>query len=255
MDSGDSVHFFLIGFGIVIGIIIISFILRKRKKVAITLSLALLAGYVGYYAYFPTMQENTHAERYRLLEAYLSKTYPEKQLAISPKHYEAGDRVGEFNVNDITTPTIGVVLRVDEEGQVSQIATWSNINYPAQQEVWQDLAFSYGGAYSLDKEMADITKEDMWIDGELSVFALTINGVPSIAVYHYSNEGYGLVELTEGNSGEFVTAEADGRLFIYIDKNYQKETITVYSESGQQRILPTPELKGQLLVGKLDSFM
>lgn len=74
MDSGDSVHFFLIGFGVVIGIIIISFILRKRKKVAITLSMALLAGYVGYYAYFPTMQENTHAERYRLLEAYLSKT-------------------------------------------------------------------------------------------------------------------------------------------------------------------------------------
>lgn len=248
MNAGDNIYFFLLGIGVLTVIGIIGFMLRKGKKTAITVSLALVVGYISYYTYFPTLQEHRHAERYQQLEAYLETTYPDKQLSISSKHYTAGDPVGEFNVHDTKTPKMGVVLRVDQEGQVAQVATWTNADYPMQQDVWQELAFSYGDAYSLDKEMPDIMKEDMWVDGELSVFALIINGVPSIAIYQYSNEGYGLVELKEGGSGEFVTTEADGRLFIYIDQHYPKETLTIHSLSGTPRTLQISEQKGQLIV-------
>lgn len=248
MNAGDNIYFFLIAIGVLTVISIVGFMLRKRKKAAIMVSLVLVACYIGYYAYFPTLQEQRHAERYQQLEAYLETTYPDKQLSISPKHYAAGERVGEFQVYDTKTPKMGVVLRVDQGGQVAQVATWTNGDVPMQQDVWQELVFSYGDVYSLDKEMPDITKEDMWFDGELSVFALMINGIPSIAIYHYSNEGYGLVELKEGNSGEFVTAEVDGRLFIYIDQHYPKEMITIHLASGASRTLQIPEQKGQLIV-------
>lgn len=248
MNAGDNIYFFLIAIGVLTVIGIVGFMLRKRKNAAIMVSLALVAGYIGYYIYFPTLQEQRHAECYQQLEAYLETTYPDKQLSISPKHYAVGERVGEFQVHDTKTPKMGVVLRVDQGGQVAQVATWTNGDVTMQQDVWQDLAFSYGDAYSLDKELPDITKEDMWIDGELSVFALMINGIPSIAVYQYSNEGYGLVELKEGSRGEFVTAEADGRLFIYIDQHYPKETLTIHLSSGASRTLQVSEKKGQLVV-------
>lgn len=36
------------------------------------------------------------------------------------------------------------------------------------------------------------------MDGELTAFALTIEDMPAIALFNYSKEGYGLLELREG---------------------------------------------------------
>ncbi|MFF5996082.1 hypothetical protein AAGS61_15220 [Lysinibacillus sp. KU-BSD001] len=139
MSPGENIYFSLLGFGVLMAIMIIWLILRKRKKLVIGITSALIMGYASYYLYYPTLKVNTHAERYQQLEAYLEKTYPDKQLAISPQHYEPGYRVGEFRVNDSKTPSMGVSLRVDQHGQVSQFATWSNTSYPTQKSYGEKL--------------------------------------------------------------------------------------------------------------------
>ncbi|WP_431027058.1 hypothetical protein [Lysinibacillus sp. LZ02] len=249
MSPGENIYFSLLGFGVLIVIMIIWLILRKRKKLVIVITIAFVMGYAGYYLYYPTLRVNTHAERYQQLEAYLEKTYPDKQLAISPKHYEPGYIVGEFQVNDSKIPSMGVTLRVDKDGQISQFATWSNTGYPpAQQELWREIAFYYGETYSLDKEIDEITKQDEWIDGELTVFALTINGAPSIAIFNYSHNSYSFLELKEGERGQFVSVELDGYLFIYIDEHYEGKDVTIHSKTGGSYTLNALEQKGQLIV-------
>ncbi len=150
---------------------------------------------MGYYLYYPTLKVNTHTERYEQVIDYLAENYPDKEFNILAKHYEEGYTVGRFDVNDIETPTMGEILRIDEEGQVTQIGTWSNQEDPTQQELWRDIEFIYGETYTLDKEITKITKQYEWIDGELTAFALTIDDMSAIALFNYSSGGYRLLEL------------------------------------------------------------
>ncbi|MGE7021676.1 hypothetical protein [Solibacillus cecembensis] len=250
MNPAENIYFFLLGFGVLFAIIVICFIFQKRKKMAIVISIAFVIGFAGYYCYYPTIKMNTHAERFQQIQAYLEETYPDKQFAISPQHYEPGYIVGEFEINDMKTPSMGVTLRVNKDGNVSQIATLSNTEYPTQQELWREIEFYYGETYSLDKEMVELTNKDYWIDGELTAFALTINDVPSIAIFNYSTAGYSLLELKEGERGKFVAAELDGYLFIYIDDNYEGELVTIHTGAGNQYTLNALEQKGKLIVKK-----
>jgi hypothetical protein len=217
-------------------------IFRKRKKWAIALTSVLVIGYIGYYVYYPSLKVNTHAERYEQVIDYLAKNYPNKQFNIFPKHYEEGYRVGEFTVNDVESPTIGVTLHVGEEGQVTQISTWSKNEYPTQQELWREIEFIYGETYTLDKEIAKITKQDEWIDGELTAFALTIDNMPAIAIFNYSREGYGLLELQQG--------EREGFISIEIDESYQGEMVTIHLKNGEEYSLNVDKNKGRLIVEK-----
>ncbi|MEG0473115.1 MAG: hypothetical protein RR588_12350 [Solibacillus sp.] len=227
MNPAENIYFFLLGFGVLFAIVI---------------------GFAVYYMYFPTIKKNTHAERFQQIQVYLEETYPEKQFAITPQQYEPGYTVGDFEINDLNTPLIGVTLRVHKDGDVSQIATWSKEDYPTQQELWRVIEFHYGEMYSLDKEMGKFIHKDHWIEGELTAFALTINDVPSIALFNYSNGGYSLLELKEGERGKFVSVELDGYLFIYIDENYQGELVTIETTAGKQFTLNAPEQKGRLIV-------
>ena len=206
MRPGELISFMGLGIVVFIVILFICFILRKRKKLAIALTIPLIIGYVSYFIFFPTIQENTHAKRYQQIEAYLSTTYPEKHFVISPQHFEQGVNVGDFQVHHLDTPEIGVTLRVKKDGSVSQVSTWTNSDYPTQQELWRNLQTNFLGDYALDKEIPEVKKIDTWIDGELTVFALTVDGKPSIAIFTYSNAGYSLIEVTEGERGEIVTA-------------------------------------------------
>lgn len=250
LNPAENIYFFLLGIGVLFSTIVICFLFRKRKKIAVSISIAFVLGFAGYYMYYPTIKVNTHAERYQQIQAYLEETYPDKQFAISPQHYEPGYTVGDFVINDMKTPSMGVTLRVKKDGHISQIATWSNADYPTQQELWRVIEFHYGETYSLDKEVGEFIKKDHWSDGELTAFALTINDVPSIAVFNYSTGGYSLLQLKEGERGKFVSVELDGYMFIYIDENYEGELITVYTEAGNQYTLNALEQKGKLIVNK-----
>ena len=194
MNPGELIYFFLIGVALVVAISILWFIFRKRIKVASTVTFILVIGYVGYILYYPTLKINTHTERYEKITEYLAENYPNKKFTISPEYYEEGYTVGDFQVNDIETPTIGVTLRVSKEEQVTQVGTWSNIEYPTQQELWRVIEFTYGETYTLGRKSTNITKKDDWMDGELTAFALTIDDMPAIAFFNYSKEGYGLLE-------------------------------------------------------------
>ena len=197
MSPGENIYFFLIGVPVVAAIMLIWFIFRKRKRLAIVFTSVLVIGYIGYYAYYPTLNMNKHAKGYGQVVHYLTEKYPGRMFTISPEHYEPGYKVADFNVNDSETPMIGVTLRSDKEGQVTQTSYRSNFDYPTQQELWREIKFIYGEPYTLDKDIADISKEDEWMDGELTAFALTINDMPAIALYNYSKAGYGLLELKQ----------------------------------------------------------
>lgn len=248
MSPSEIISFFLIGVAVFIVILFVWFTFRKRRKPAIALIAILVTGYIGYILYYPTLKIKTHAERYEQITDYLAENYPDKEFKISPKHYEEGYRVGEFNVNGIETPTIGVTFRVDDKARVTQISSWSSLDYPMQQELWREIEYSYGEPYTLDKDIADITKEDEWINGELTAFALTIDGMPAIAVFNYSKEGYGLLHLQQGDRDGFVVIEEEGYIFIYTDEHYERETVTKNLENGNEFTLNIARQKGRLIV-------
>lgn len=250
MSPSEVIHFLLIGVIVFVVIMLIWIIFRKRKKWATALTSVFVIGYVGYYLYFPILKVNTHAERYEQVVSYLEENYPNKEFTILPKHYEEGYRVGEFQINDIETPTVGVTLRVDEKGKVTQISSWSNQEFPTQQELWREVAFIYGENYSLDKEIAEITKQDQWIDGELTAFALNINDMPAIALFNYSSGGYSLLELQQGEREGFVSIEEEGYVFIYIHERYQGDIVMIRLKDGEEYTLNAELHKGQLVVEK-----
>jgi hypothetical protein len=108
----------------------------------------------------------------------------------------------------------------------------------------------YGESYTLDKEKAEIYKQDEWIDGELIASALSIDNMPAIALFNYSSEGYGLLELRQGEREGFVSIEEDGYLFIYIDERYQGEMIMIHLKNGEEYTLNIDQNKGRLIVEK-----
>ncbi|MDV6377881.1 hypothetical protein ORD22_06345 [Sporosarcina sp. GW1-11] len=244
MNPGEAIYFFLLAVAVVVVILLLWLICRKRKKLAIVLTSLLVISYIGYYLYYPTLKINTHAERYGQLIDYLVENYPDKKLTISPEHYENGHSVGQFDVNDVETPTIGVTFDVSKEGQVKQIGTWSTDEYPTQQELWREVKSIVGDPYTLEAGIADITKEDEWID------ALTIDHQPAIALFSYSKEGYSLLKLQQGERGKFVVLEERNHLFVYVDERYKGETVTGKLDSGKAFTWDISERKGQLLVEK-----
>ena len=250
MRPGELIIFLLAGAALLAVILISWVIFRKKKKWAIVLSAVLVVGYAGYYLYFPTLKVNTHAKRYEQVIQYLAENHPNQEFTVIPEHFEEGYRVGQFTVNDRQTSEIGVTLRVDKKGQVTQVGTWTKRDYPKQQELWQELELMFRESYTLDKEIAKVTKQDVRIDGELTVFALTIDDIPTIAIFTYSSGGYGLLDLQQGEREGFVLIEHDGNVFIYIDERYQEELITIHLENGEDYTLKTDQNKGRLIVEK-----
>ncbi|WP_226671118.1 glucosyltransferase domain-containing protein [Metabacillus litoralis] len=248
MSPSENIYFLLIAIIVFVVILFIWWIVRKRKKLAVVLTSLLIIGFAGYYAYYPTLKSNTHTERYNTVIEYLVENYPDRKFQVLPKEYEAGYRVGEFRVNDIKTPSFGVSLSVDEEGSVMQTSNWSNQEYPKQKELWRELEFIYGENYTLDKEIAEITKQDEWIDGELTAFALTIDDTPAIALFEYSKGGYSLLELQEAANEGYVYIEEEGFVFIYIDDHHEEEIVTISLENGEEFVLNVNQSKGKLIV-------
>lgn len=249
MSPGELIYFSTIGFIVIVTSIVLWFIFRKRKNIAIILPTILFLGFIGYVLYFPTMKINKHSESYEIVSDYLDKNYPDRVFTVRPEHYEAGYTVGEFDVNDVETPTIGVILRVDKE-DVAEIGAWSSLKYPTQEDLWREIQSYYESPYSLNKDLAEITKIDEWIDGELTAFALTINDMPAIALFNYSKAGYSLLELQEGEPEGYVIVENEGYVFVYADERYQGKIISANLVNRQEFTFNVDQRKGQLIIEK-----
>ena len=249
LSPSELIYFIVIGVAVVIVTTILWFILRKKRRVAIGLTSMLVLGFIGYVLYFPTLKMNKHSEAYEIVGNYLDKNYPNRVFTVVPEHYEAGYTVGNFDVSDIETPTIGVTLRVDKD-EVKEIGTWSNLEYPTQQELWRIIQSYYESPYSLNKDPAEITKIDEWIDGELTAFALTINDMPAIAIFNYSKVGYGLLEFQEGEPKGYIIIEKEGYVFIYADERYQGKTVPANLVNSNKSTFNVDQQKGRLIVEK-----
>ncbi|WOV87701.1 hypothetical protein QWT69_00845 [Sporosarcina oncorhynchi] len=247
MSPRELIYFFVIGVAVLVAITILWFIFRKKRRIAIAFTSILVLGFIGYVLYFPTMKTNKHSEAYEIVSDYLDKNYPNRVFTVVPEHYEAGYTVGDFNVNDIETPTIGVILRVDKD-KVKEIGTWSNLEYPIQQDLWREIQSFYESPYSLNKDLAEITKIDEWIDGELTAFALTVDDKPAIALFNYSKAGYGLLDFQEGEREGFVIIEKEGYVFIYVDERYQGRTVSVNLVDNKEFTFNVDQQKGQLII-------
>lgn len=249
MSPSELIYFFVIGVAVVIAIAIFWFIFRKKRRVAIALTSILVLGFIGYVLYFPALKTKKHSEAYGIVSDYLDENYPDRVFTIRQEHYEAGLTVGNFDVNDIETPTIGVTLRVIGD-EVTEIGTWSNLEYPTQHELWRELQSYYESPYSLNKALAEITKIDEWINGELTAFALTIDDKPAIALFNYSRAGYGLLELQEGEREGYVILEKEGHVFIYADERYPGKTVSANLVNSKGSTFNVEQQKGQLIIKK-----
>lgn len=248
MNLSETITFLFIGLAVLLAVGIVWFLFRKRKKWAIGLTSLLVAGYIGYYVYYPYLQVSVHAEKYEQVSEYLETNYPDREFTIIPEHYEVGYTVGHFDINDIKTPDIGVGLYVDKNGLIEQTGYWTDGAFPTQGELWRELEFTYGESYTLDKDDIEITKQDEWIEGELTVFALAIDNMPAIAVYEYSTGGYGSLDLQVAENDLVVFAEMEKYTFVYIDERHKGETAVIVLKNGETISVDVSEHKGKLFV-------
>ncbi|MBX9975917.1 hypothetical protein [Cytobacillus firmus] len=58
------------------------------------------------------------------------------------------------------------------------------------------------------------------------------------------------MELQQGEREGFVFIEENGYLFIYIDKSYQGEAVTIHLKNGEEYTLNVDQQKGRLIVKK-----
>lgn len=248
MNPAENIYFLFLAFAAFIVIFVSWLFLRKRKKWAWIVTGVIVVIYMSWYFYYPTYREVTHAERYEQLLIYLDTTYPQQQFIVEPEVYEAGYQVGDFSVQRVDTPTIGVMLRVKDDAEVVQTSTWDNSGYPNQQTLWQEIAYQYHvGSYTLAQAPIQVEKKDSWLHGEMTVFAVTIDGRPALAFYQYDKAGYSSEPLVEGEPGAVVSAEWQNRLFVYIDEAYSEEEVVV-SFNGETVALPTATHQGKLVV-------
>lgn len=121
MKPGDLI--FLIGIAVIISIavIIILIILRNRKKIARIIVSIIVSSYIVFFATYPTIRSNIHAQLYDELEEYLQNTYPTEEFYIESRNYEDVIQLGDFDVSKKSTPNRGVTYRVKKDGEIIQL--------------------------------------------------------------------------------------------------------------------------------------
>lgn len=121
MKPGDLI--FLIGIAVIISIaaIIILIILRNRKKIARIIVSIIVSSYIVFFAIYPTIRSNIHAQLYDELEEYLQNTYPTEEFCIESRNYDDVIQLGDFDVSKKSTPNRGVTYRVKKDGEIIQL--------------------------------------------------------------------------------------------------------------------------------------
>ena len=121
MHPGDLL--FLIGIAIIvlIAVVITLIIFRKRRKMARIIVSIIVGSYIVFFAIYPTIRSNIHAQRYDELEEYLQNTYPTEEFYIESRDYDNVIQLGDFYVSNKSTPNRGVVYRVKKGGEIIQL--------------------------------------------------------------------------------------------------------------------------------------
>lgn len=184
-------------------------------KVVVAIGGLLLLALVGYYTYFPTLQENRHAANYERLDAYLQKTYPEVDYIIHNKPpLEEGGYIYEFQVSRTDSATSGLIYHVDGD-DVSEYGHWSNEPYPTSKEnVWKQQF--YHDIRPLDELPVQAEKVDMLEHNGYLIFALDVDGVPYITIYDYSSAALSQLVEQAGETGQPLTVEYEGSTYTFV---------------------------------------
>ena len=250
MRPGDLIGFLFIGACMLVVIVIVALIFRKRKKVTFVISTALLLGYAIYFFAFPSIQASKHQKSYVVLSDYLQQQYPTQTFDVIPEEYELGIAAGDFYINDVRTPNRGVMMRVKDNKQVVQIATWSN-TVEQQEDVWQELLLHYKETYQLGQPIDQIQKLAYYEDGRFTVFGLKVDENLAIAVYDYFEGGYGLERIEEFSKADVVHLIHNDQLLVFVTSENAAATIEIPLENGEKRLLDVTPNEAQLLVEDL----
>ncbi|WP_445477418.1 hypothetical protein ACULLL_12885 [Lysinibacillus irui] len=121
MKPGDLIFLICIAVIISIAAIIILIILRNRKKIARIIVSIIVSSYIVFFAIYPTIRSNIHAQLYDELEEYLQNTYPTEEFCIESRNYDDVIQLGDFDVSKKSTPNRGVTYRVKKNGEIIQL--------------------------------------------------------------------------------------------------------------------------------------
>ncbi|MER2107118.1 MAG: hypothetical protein ABS949_09275 [Solibacillus sp.] len=115
---------FVIGVALIVLIVILvtTLIFRKRKKVARIIVSSIVIGYIVFFTFYPTIRSEIHAQRYDQLVEYLQRTYPNEEFEVRSRNYDEVIQLGDFQVNNTSTPNRGVTYRVEKNGDIFQLS-------------------------------------------------------------------------------------------------------------------------------------
>ncbi|MER2000324.1 MAG: hypothetical protein ABS882_11135, partial [Lysinibacillus sp.] len=170
MRPGELIGFMMLCTVAFIVFCICLFIFRRRMIVAGGIGIVLVLALIGYYLYFPTLQEKRYEENYKVLKDYLEETYPEVELTIKKSSVEEGGYVNEFYVNRLDSPKQGVIYHVHKD-EIEQFGHWVDEPYPnSPNNVWrQKVATDFR---DLDEPPMEAEKIDQYVEDEIVAFAL-----------------------------------------------------------------------------------
>lgn len=251
MKGSEIIYFLILATACLVVLLFLWFIFKKRKRLLVVFTFLLVLFYTSFYFLYPTIKVNIHAKRYEQLTEYLTKKYPNRTFTVVPKDYEEGYTVGEFHVNDVNTPRIGVTLRVNNRSDILQTSSWlKERGHYEQTKLYQDVMYHSFTDYTLDDTLPVVEKIDEWIKDELIVLALKIDHALGIAIFENKDGIISLLELQKVEKEDYVYVTFADYLFIYVDEHHDQDSLTITIKGHEEYKLNLDEIKNQLIVEK-----
>ncbi len=113
---------------------IVWFIFRKKKKIALTVTILSVFAFILFFTLRPTYIKKEHAERYEILVDYLHEHYPKYEFDISPKVLEDGYIPYEYCVVANGYKYRNEFYQVERDGTVKFIS-YSTESYGRKEEL------------------------------------------------------------------------------------------------------------------------
>lgn len=138
MRPDEIIYFMMLAGLALIVIVILCFVLRKRKLILLFSSLAIIACYISYFLLYPSIEERKHTQARAHLDAYLAEHFPDLQFNIYPESYTLGEtRTGQFIVNIANDKHSTVSLAVNSKGEIRKFAYSHPVDGLLQQHDWK----------------------------------------------------------------------------------------------------------------------
>ncbi|MCM3387078.1 hypothetical protein M3649_02900 [Ureibacillus chungkukjangi] len=98
MGPAELIGMLFSGAILIIVLVIIWFIFRKKKKIALTVTIISVLAFILFFSFRPSYVKIQHAKRYIILVDYLQENYPKYEFEITPKILEEGYQPYEYRV-------------------------------------------------------------------------------------------------------------------------------------------------------------